>query len=485
MRKLTKNNMSLVHFVPVLGFFYYVVRDLVKKKDSLHFLKQFVKDHPNEKFFVTNMGRNLHIILFDTILLKELLIQNLDKVKFPYKNMVSQPLIGEYNIFLSDGNNWKLRRKMLSYGFTFDTLRNFTPLMSEITDKYLLEMQKKSTSSVILLDYLNEITGEFMLQAILGSNLQSKKVEGKSLIYEQTVLNEHLFGRLMSPFFMFLGSWFFKYSWIKSHRTLNMKCKEMRQIIEDEVMRIKSEKEMNKTPITKESKLLDYMIDSMENNQDFKKSNISLTSEILTLLMAATETVSHSSLYTLMLLDEYPEVCEKLRKEIFESMIKENDYNYDKINSLQYLSAVIKESLRLRHSAPLGPPKCIAQDLKIGEYIFPANSNISLGIVCNLMNPKYFKDPDTFDPERWIIDGKLQDTIDNDPFIYIPFSMGPRNCIGQHFALMEAKTVLIKILKGYTFSVKNDKKKISWKMAQNYGPAEDIIFDIKKISNIN
>ena len=109
-------------------------------------------------------------------------------------------------------------------------------------------------------------------------------------------------------------------------------------------------------------KLLDFLIDSMENNEDLKKSDINLTSEFIMLMAAGVDTTSHYILNCFLLLNDHPEVLKKLKQELDENIKDDNDYAYDKINSLPYLSAFIKESLRMGHPAPLGIMKQLEVD---------------------------------------------------------------------------------------------------------------------------
>lgn len=85
------------------------------------------------------------------------------------------------------------------------------------------------------------------------------------------------------------------------------------------------------------------------------------------------------------------------------------------------------------------------ESIFLGDQIIPANSNIVLLIYAAGRDPDYFDQPDIFNPERF-----YSESPDNiNPFAYVPFSAGPRNCIGQKFAMLEMKSTISRILLHY------------------------------------
>lgn len=117
-----------------------------------------------------------------------------------------------------------------------------------------------------------------------------------------------------------------------------------------------------------------------------------------------------------------------------------------KLNQLPYLETVIKETLRLFPSVPfIG--RLSNEDITLtNNRIIPSGSNIIVPIYSMSHNEKLFKDAEQFKPERFNIE-RSADT--QNPFSYIPFSAGPRNCIGQKFATYEIKSVVSKILRNF------------------------------------
>lgn len=114
-------------------------------------------------------------------------------------------------------------------------------------------------------------------------------------------------------------------------------------------------------------------------------------------------------------------------------------------NYLVYAENVIRETLRLYPILSGAHKKCI-EDIRIGDIFIPANVSVVTLIYANHYNSKYFKKPEEFDPDRW---NKEISSDERSPLAYQPFSAGLRNCIGQKYAVLELKIVMIKLLREF------------------------------------
>lgn len=115
------------------------------------------------------------------------------------------------------------------------------------------------------------------------------------------------------------------------------------------------------------------------------------------------------------------------------------------LNNLNYLELVVKETLRLYPSVPLYGRHMFA-DLKIGDVVLPKDTTVVVAPYFLGRNPEVFPDPLKFDPERFNVETNNEK---NNPYSYVPFSAGPRNCIGQKFAMYEMKSVVSKIVRNF------------------------------------
>uniref|UniRef100_A0A336KHG1 CSON009393 protein n=1 Tax=Culicoides sonorensis TaxID=179676 RepID=A0A336KHG1_CULSO len=187
--------------------------------------------------------------------------------------------------------------------------------------------------------------------------------------------------------------------------------------------------------------LLDILLHSEMDGKPL--TNEDIRGEVNTFMFAGHETSGGTLSFVMYLLAINPEAQNQLLDEIINANISfDTPLNTRKLNSLPFLDGVIKESLRIFPIFPLVPKKCI-EDVKIGDVILPAETFIGITYGINHVDEKYFKNPNIFDPTRWFDEISNKD---RNPYVYQPFSVGLRNCIGQKFALMELKTAIIKMI---------------------------------------
>jgi cytochrome P450 len=161
------------------------------------------------------------------------------------------------------------------------------------------------------------------------------------------------------------------------------------------------------------------------------------------MLNAGHETVATALTWTLYLLSQHPDVERRFHEEL-DAVLGGNLPTIEHLSRLSYTQMVFEEALRLYPSAWLIGRKAIAEDQMRG-YRIPANSIIFLSPYCTHRHPAFWEDPEMFDPERFA----PERSADRPPYAYFPFAGGPRLCIGNMYALMEAKLVLAAIGQRY------------------------------------
>jgi len=161
-------------------------------------------------------------------------------------------------------------------------------------------------------------------------------------------------------------------------------------------------------------------------------SDKQLRDEVLTFLLAGHETTALVLSWTWHLLSQNPPAEEKLQAELREALGQRSPEFRD-LPALPYTERVIKESMRLYPPA-WSLARTTVSDFELRGYRIPAGANIVMSQWIMHRNPRYFPDPEKFDPDRWL-DPAMQKLP---KFAYFPFGGGPRICIGNTFAMMEA-----------------------------------------------
>jgi cytochrome P450 len=165
---------------------------------------------------------------------------------------------------------------------------------------------------------------------------------------------------------------------------------------------------------------------------------------VITLLMAGHETTANALTWTLYLLDRHPEVQDRLRAEV--GRLGGRAPEAGDLPTLTYARAVISEAIRLYPPAwIIGRTLCA--DLELGGWRLPAGSIAAVSPLLLHHDPRWYPDPETFDPGRWLDERRRAVPR----HAYLPFGTGPRSCIGEQFAWTEAITVLVVLAQSWTF----------------------------------
>ncbi len=159
-------------------------------------------------------------------------------------------------------------------------------------------------------------------------------------------------------------------------------------------------------------------------------SDMDIREEVDTFMFAGHYTTSNAISFVLYNIAKYPDVQRKVYEEII-SQLSTSDHSVSlkDLNNLHYLDLVIKESLRLYPIVPYFGRK-LSEDVKMDGYTLPRYSNVFISPFVMGRNANIFTDPMEFKPDRFDVETTTEKW---NPFSYVPFSAGPRNCIGMLF----------------------------------------------------
>ncbi|CAJ0907501.1 11195_t:CDS:2, partial [Entrophospora sp. SA101] len=183
-----------------------------------------------------------------------------------------------------------------------------------------------------------------------------------------------------------------------------------------------------------------------EIDQSERMSFEEIRNQIMTFLIAGHETTGVMMTWGLYYLSKDQEIQDKLREEIVKEFPnKDSELNFDQINSMEYLNAVCKEILRI---TPPAVTRSTNEDVMIDEYLIPKNTPIFIPFYqIHHLASIWGDDVEKFNPSRWFTE-KVKGLS---RYNYLPFSAGPKSCIGSKLALNEAKIILCNLLRNFRF----------------------------------
>ena len=165
--------------------------------------------------------------------------------------------------------------------------------------------------------------------------------------------------------------------------------------------------------------------------------------ELVTLMLAGHETTANTLNWTWMLLAQHPEVEAKLHAEL-DAVLGGRPPSLEDLPNLAYTEMVVKEAMRLYPAAWAISREAI-EDVPLRNGTLPRGSVVGVMIYFTHRDPRWWPDPERFDPERF----RAENAAAIPRYAYLPFGGGPRVCIGNGFAMMEARLLLATIASRY------------------------------------
>ena len=372
-----------------------------------------------------------------------------------------EKLLGE-SVLLTEKEEWRFQRKIMNPSFHFEHLKNLTGKFIKITNLFVDKLNNLETFEPTV--WFSKMTLDALGLAGFGSYFKSleggltKEYNAYNLIIKELTSFARVF-----PIYEKLP--------IESNRKLAAAVGDFDEWM-NKIIKEKKEKNLEVENDSEECDLLDLLVQShnfnssddsldefssikssqnnneneVNNNKEFHTlSDKQLKQNIFLFFLAGHETTSGSLTFIIDFLSKNEKAQQKCREEVYRVIGKENEPHYDTVKDLDYISAVIKESMRL--SSPVGALSRVAnEDTTLNGYFVPKGTIIFLVTEYTQKDPDIWENPDQFIPERW-----LDDKQKVPPFAYMPFGAGPRVCIGFNFALLEMKIVLSMLLQRFAF----------------------------------
>nr|Q964T1.1 RecName: Full=Cytochrome P450 4c21; AltName: Full=CYPIVC21 [Blattella germanica]AAK69411.1 cytochrome P450 [Blattella germanica] len=377
-------------------------------------------------------------------------------------------------LLTSSGAKWHQHRKIITPTFHFSILEGFITIFAEKSEILVRKLQKEvGRGPFFIRQYVSNCALDIICETAMGTSVNAQD-EGFSeyvtAINKMTdVLSDRMANPLLYPEFIFKLT---PYYWThkKCLKVLNGFVNKIIQERKEERKKSKVTQTSEDADIGKKKRVpfLDTLLDASED--DNKLTDTDILEEVHTFMFEGHDTVSAAMTWLLFELGHHPEIQEEAYKEV-QDIFQGSDRvpTMADLNNMNYLERVIKESLRL-HPSVIYFVREAHQDFELGGYTIPAGTNIDFSVPFIHRNPEIFPNPRCFNPDNFLPDR----VVNRHPYAYIPFSAGPRNCIGQRFALLEEKVVLSYLLRHYRFRTVNKREDSKFKLEMINTPVKPI-----------
>lgn len=345
----------------------------------------------------------------------------------------ARDVVGE-GLVTSSGETWLRQRRMIQPHLHRKQLVHLFAEMrdsvSEVLDRW--DWLAEHHSDVEMGDKMAEITISVITRTMFGrKSLAPGEIDavGQRAVRLANYVSRSLVTGLLPK-------------WLPTPQQANFENdrKTMRQVINRIIAKSRAEKESA-------ASLLDMLIQSVDEETSHVMTEQQLFDEVMTIFLAGYETTSTALTWLQVVLQQNPDVLEKLLAEI-DQVLGDRSPTFEDALQLTYCQQVFMEVLRYHTVASMLPRALIEPD-QLGPYQLPAKALVLLSFHAIHHNPQAWDNPEVFDPGRFTPEAIAK----RHPFAYVPFSAGPRKCAGDEFALLEGPLIIAMLLQRYTVSV--------------------------------
>ncbi|XP_006898359.1 PREDICTED: leukotriene-B(4) omega-hydroxylase 1-like [Elephantulus edwardii] len=354
-----------------------------------------------------------------------------------------KPWLGD-GLLLSEGEKWTHHRHLLTPAFHFNILKPYVKIFNESVNTMHAKWQhlvSDGRGHLDMFEHISLMTLESLQKCVfsLDSHCQEKPSEFIAAILELSALISKRLQQI-------LMHWDFLYYLTADGQRFLEACRLVHNFTDAAIQERRctlSEQGVDDFLQAKaKAKTLDFIdVLLLSKDEDGKElSNEDIRAEADTFMFEGHDTTASGLSWVLYNLAKHPEYQERCRKEVQELLRdrKSEDIEWDDLAQMPFLTMCIKESLRL-HPPVTAIMRSCTQDIMLPDGRAIPKGTISLiSIFGTHHNPTVWLDPEVYDPFRF----DLENSQKRSPLAFIPFSAGPRNCIGQTFAMAEIKVVL-------------------------------------------
>ncbi len=391
-------------------------------RDSLGF---FVRQRQIFGDYVTlPFGKGLSVLISSPQGVKQVLQDHAGQYMKGRGHQLLRDLLGQ-GLLTAEGSFWLRQRRLAQPAFGRDRLAALAAGMETSTQTLLLprlEAASRSGAALDLSSAMMEVALGIVTRALFGASL--RQGEFRTVERAMPPVLQRVLHRSRSPFAReFPG--LVRFQGLRGERQL-------KGVVDQLIAERRASVQASGVQVSGEfgdDLLGTYMSAGMDDGQ--------LRDEVMTLFLAGHETTASVLTSLFWFLGRHPSwlsAAEDEARAVSGPLAPQ-------ARQLSVLSACLSETLRLSPPAWLIPRTCLQED-ELAGYRIPAGVGVLISPYVLHRHPEYWERPETFDPQRFL-------TGERPPAAYLPFGGGPRQCIGNHFALLEAAIVAASVLRGY------------------------------------
>lgn len=403
--------------------------------------------HRYGKMFLSWYGPTPKLNIMDPDMIKDVLSNKFGHFTKPKSHPLGKKLAT--GVVAYNGEKWVKHRRIINPAFHQEKLKLMLPAFSACCGELVTKWENLVSDEPCEVDvwpYLQKLTSDVISRTAFGSSYE----EGQRIFELQTEMALLIMQLVRSPTFFVPG---FRFLPTKRHNRIREIYKEVRSLLRE---MIKTREKCMKLGETTRDDLLGILMESNLKEQtdggNAKNMGMSIDEvieECKLFYFAGQETTSTLLVWTMIVLCMHSEWQEKAREEVIK-VFGSNQISYEGLTQLKVVAMILHEVLRL-YPPVVMLTRLTYKAMKIGDVSVPSGVELALPILLVHHDRELWgEDADEFNPERFS-EGISKAT--KGQLAFFPFGGGPRICVGQAFALTEAKMALAMILQKFSFKL--------------------------------
>ncbi|GAB0088656.1 hypothetical protein DMENIID0001_031190 [Sergentomyia squamirostris] len=383
----------------------------------------------------------------------EILLSDPDALEKPY---IYKFFKKDRGLIAAPAKVWKVHRKILSPSFGINMIKNYIPTFNVKIQKMIEKLKnEKEGTDVNLIDHIYMCAVSMISAATTEVDIDTEDAKNKDYIRAVIAGADLIAYRFIQA--QYHIDWIYKFS------TLYKLEQKVFKVVDEFLMRImKSKNDLFDPQAAVDEEKREELAQQQDMEPEQKPKTVinqlyrfwskgtigfqDVRDELDIMLYTGSDTSTHLASYTILMLAMHQEVQDKVVEELKKVFLDEKvPVDYDSIKQLTYLDMVVKETLRLYPVIPyIG--RSTTKDIKLKNLTVPAGTMIGVPLMKNNRDPVAFgPNPDLFNPDNFLPERVAQ----RHPYQYMPFSCGPRNCIGMTYGLYSVRTIVAMIIKNF------------------------------------
>jgi cytochrome P450 len=353
-----------------------------------------------------------------------LLDNNRNYSKATYINQMFKATVGD-GLLTSEGETWLRQRRLMQPAFNQQSLSQLDSVVTTQAARMLDGWQEAASQGrpITLASEMSALTLAITTRALFGVNMGEEINRVGQAVDMGTALLE---------------------------RPNNPRFRAAFQTIEEVVQGIIATRRKSVDEDGEAGDLLGILMRARYEDTGLGMDDAGLRSQVITLLLAGYDTTASALTLTFYLLSKHPEVVARLRQDL-QTTLKGRTPVYADLPRLENPRMVFEEALRLYPPAWVLGRVALGDD-QVGEYFVPAGTIVAISPYTIHRHLGFWDDPERFDPQRFTPERSAR----RQRFAYIPFGGGPRQCIGNNFAMIEAQLIIAMVVPRFDLSLVQD-----------------------------